>query len=97
MQLVKHLSVGVIGLLIPIIAELISPESGLGFDVLLYWPFHFAYVLTMAVAFLLVSWLTPAAAGHLNSILLGATCWAAWFAIAFLAVAGLHVSLGYQL
>ena len=97
MQLVKHLIVGVIGLLVPLIAEFISPESGLGFDVLLYWPFHFAYMLTMALAFLVVSWMTPAAVGSLNSIVLGATCWAAWFAITFLAVAGLHVSLGYQL
>ena len=92
-----NLIIAAIGLLIPILAEFISPETGLGFDVLLYWPFDFAYVLLVGVLFVAANVLTPKASTTLGSVILGISFWVGWFLVSFLAVSQLHLSLGYKL
>ena len=92
-----NLIIAAIGLLIPILAEFISPETGLGFDVLLYWPFDFAYVLLVGVLFVAANLLIAKATTTLGSVMLGISFWVGWFLVSFLAVSQLHLSLGYKL
>jgi len=92
-----NLSIAAIALLMPLVAELISPETGLGFDVLLYWPFDFAYILLVGGIFVVSNVLAPKANPALGSAVLGISIWLCWFLIAFLAVGQLHLSLGYKL
>ena len=45
MSISRNLLIGLVALAIPLVAELISPETGAGFDALVYWPFLFLSVL----------------------------------------------------
>jgi hypothetical protein len=92
-----NLIIAAIALLIPIVAEFFSPETGLGFDVLLYWPFDFAYVLLVGVFFVAANVLAPKVSTTLGSVFLGVSFWLGWFLVSFLAVSQLHLSLGYKL
>jgi hypothetical protein len=69
---------------------------GTGFDVLLYWPFDFAYVLLAAVLFETVNVYFIRRTGR--SVWFGsgvaAIVFIVWFFAAFLAVGSLHLGLG---
>ena len=97
MRIKLNLSIAAIALLIPVVAELISPETGLGFDVLLYWPFNYAYILLVGGVFVTTNVFAPESGAVMSSAILGVLFWLGWFLIAFLAVGQLHLSLGYKL
>lgn len=90
-------------LAIPLAAELYTAAPGnvpgTGFDILLYWPFDFAYVALAAILFVTLN--TLISSKQDGSVLLGIGTGAAlafaWFAVAFLSVGQLHLSLGGQL
>jgi len=94
---IRNLIIGIIALLIPMAAEFYSPETGLGFDVLLYWPFDFAYVLLIGLVFLSANLLLRKSNSALMALATGGVFWFVWFAVTFLAVGQLHLSLGYKL
>lgn len=96
MSAIRNIGIGVIALLIPLVAELYSPETGLGFDVLLYWPFDFAYVLLVGFVFLGSNQLLRESKSAVNAMVIGGAFWLGWFAVSFLAVGQLHLSLGYK-
>jgi hypothetical protein len=97
MSVARNLGIGIIALLIPLVAEVISPETGLGFDVLLYWPFDFAYALFVGGIYIVTNQLFPTVNGAFGSFVVGLSYWLGWFTVSFLAVGQLHISLGYQL
>ncbi len=92
----------VLMLSIPLIIEYITATAenpGTGFDVLLYEPFDFAYVVLTFIIFLTINIVTSKklnmsmwkGAGISIGILIP------WFVISFLSVAQLHISLGGKL
>ena len=97
MSMIQNLGIVIVALLIPLAAELVSPETGLGFDVLLYWPFDFAYALLVGGVFVVSNQVFPAAKGAFYSLVVGLSFWLGWFTVSFLAVGQLHLSLGYKL
>jgi hypothetical protein len=97
MSATRNIVIAIAALLVPLGAELVSPETGLGFDILLYWPFDFAYVLLVLAAFLLSNQLSQVAGGKFKALVVGLSYFLGWFAISFLAVSQLHLSLGYKL
>ena len=90
-----------IGLLfVPVLAELVvaglGQGPGVGLNLLLYWPFHFAFV---GLALLLFAGLnarlcTRSGGSMSRGILVGAVFYVVWFALAFIAVSQLHISRG---
>lgn len=86
--------------LIPLVIELLTAYEGnmspTGLDVLLYWPFDFGYILLATLAFVVFNSLQAQKSGR--STLLGGgigfVIAVGWFAITFLSVMQLHVSLG---
>lgn len=93
-----NLIIAAIALLIPLVAELISPETGLGFDVLLYWPFDFAFIILVGAVFILANYFNqPFNLSVAGSVATSVAAWLGWAVITFLAVAQLHTSLGYKL
>jgi hypothetical protein len=90
-------------LAVPLVAEVTTATSdtvsGTGFDVLMYKPFDFAYVLLAGVLFIaLNSYISVRK--HLPvwvGVGLGALLLVTWFVVAFLAVGQLHLSLGGKL
>lgn len=87
---------------VPLVAEIwtATPEHvpGTGFSVLLYYPFDFAYVLLVAVstAFLNGAGAEPVLPARMRGVGLSLLAVLAWFVVIFLAVGGLHMSLGGQ-
>jgi hypothetical protein len=97
MSAYQNISIALIALVVPLVAELISPETGAGLDALLYWPFDFAYALVIGVMFLASNILGSPGGPIVVPISVGLAFWLGWFVLAFLAVGQLHLSLGYQL
>ncbi len=97
MSVTQNFGIGIIALMIPFVAEIVSPETGLGFDLLLYWPFDFAYVLLVGVIFVIFNQVSKVSRGAIASLIVGLFFWLGWFAVSFLAVAQLHLALGYKL
>ncbi len=87
-------------LAIPMVAEVITATPGnvpgTGFDVLLYEPFDFAFVLLAGVLFVAGNMylVNQCKATLLAGLGIGSAMWILWFFISFLAVAQLHHSLG---
>lgn len=90
-------------LAVPLIAEIITATSknvpGTGFDVLLYEPFNFAYVFLVGVLFIFLnSYISSTMNQSMTSGMgIGTLLFAVWFAIAFLLIGQLHLSLGGKL
>jgi hypothetical protein len=90
-------------MVIPLIAEWSTATNesvpGTGFDVLLYKPFDFAYLVLVAI--FLIGGNCYFSAQKSSSIFVGAgigiVVTLIWFVITFLAVAQFHVSLGGKL
>lgn len=78
-------------------AELLSSDNGLGFDVLLYWPFNYAYILLVGAIFTMSNMTTQPGESKVRLLATALISWLAWFIITFLAVAQLHLSLGGKL
>ena len=97
MSISRNFLIGFVALAIPLIAELISPETGAGFDALIYWPFDFAYTLLVGVVFLTLNVYASGGNSFAVPISLGLGFWLGWFVLTFLVVAQLHLSLGYKL
>ena len=90
-------------LAVPLVAEVVTatPDnvSGTGFDVLLYKPFYFAYVVLAGVLFVAVN-IYISVRKHLSVWLglgFGVILLVVWFLVAFLSVGQLHMSLGGKL
>ena len=87
-------------LLVPFVIELLTAYvenmSPTGLDVLLYWPFEFGYIFLATIVFILFNSLQAQKLGR-SSLLgggVGLVVAGGWFAVTFLAVTQLHVSLG---
>lgn len=93
----RNFLIGIVALAIPLIAELISPETGAGFDALVYWPFDFAYTLLVGVVFLVSNVYASGGNSFAVPISVGLGFWLGWFVLTLLAVVQLHLSLGYKL
>ncbi len=96
----KNVVLGIGLLFVPVLAELAAADldqgPGVGLNLLLYWPFHFAFA---GLALLLFAGLNARlcirSGGSMSrGILLGAIFSAVWFALAFIAVGQLHISRG---
>lgn len=89
------------GLGVPLGAELYTatPEHvpGTGFDVLLYEPFDFAFVMLMGVTLLAVNVIGRGSRPPYRAVSIGLIVWVLWFIVAFLAVGQLHITLGGKL
>jgi hypothetical protein len=97
MKINRNLVIGVAALLVPLTAELVSPETGMGFDVLLYWPFDFAYVLIIGVIFFASNFAAIDSENVFSWVASSLGSWLCWFFVSFILVAQLHLSLGYKL
>ena len=97
MSVTQNLGIGFVALLIPIAAELYSPETGLGFDVLIYKPFDYAYALLVGIIFLVANFKFSSDRRAINCFVIAMSSWLAWFVVSFLSIAQLHVALGYKL
>ncbi len=90
-------------MVIPLIAEFITAKPnhvpGIGFDVLLYQPFDFAYMLLAGVLFIAVNLHTSKQGNNKVFTVIGKSVaiWLFWFLVSFLAVGQLHLSLGGKL
>lgn len=90
----------VLALAIPMIAEYIdvhfNGKSNLGLDILLYEPFDFFYMLLVFFIFVFinVSHAIKAKKPIWLHVVLSIIIYVAWFPVAFLCVAQLHISLG---
>ena len=88
---------------IPLIAEVATttPEQvpGTGFSVLLYEPFHFAYLCLVTICFIALNAriCIRTGKGTVYGAALGIGITAIWFVAAFFAVGQLHISLGGKL
>lgn len=90
-------------LAIPMVAEIITAKPnnvpGTGFDVLLYKPFDFAYVILAAVLFVVLN--VYFAFLKQNTVWsgfgFGLVLLVVWFIVAFLGVGQLHLGLGGKL
>ena len=93
----------VIFLCIPLAAEFVTatPKNvpGTGFAVLLYEPFQFAYALLATIVFISVNVYINKRQNRnmILSVFFGLVLTVAWFLVAFLAVAQLHIHLGGKL
>jgi hypothetical protein len=100
---VANLLLGFVLGVVPLVTELITASPGnvpgTGFDVLLYWPFDFAYVLLAAILFGVanVQLLHRAGRSAWFAVGVAAVVLVAWFFLAFLAVGSLHLGLGGKL
>ena len=97
MSISRNLLIGFVALAIPVIAELISPDTGAGFSALLYWPFDFAYTLLVGLVFVAANVYASEGSSLAVPISVGLGFWLGWFVVSFLAVGQLHLSLGYKL
>ncbi|MEM7401739.1 MAG: hypothetical protein AAF304_07305 [Pseudomonadota bacterium] len=88
---------------IPLVAEIITatPEHvpGTGFSILLYQPFGFAYVILTSFTFLALNiyFSSKQQQSFILGFAIGIAVSIAWFAITFLSVGQLHLSLGGKL
>ena len=88
---------------IPLVAELVTAKPddvpGTGFDVLLYQPFDFAYVLLAGALFFVANIKVSAAKDKKlpTDLAKSVVIWLLWFFVSFLAVGQLHISLGGKL
>lgn len=96
--------IALVALATPLIAEYVTatPDNvpGTGFDVLLYKPFDFAYVLLITMTFVVMNiWISLKTEydTKLQGTLLGIMFAVGWFVVCFLAVGQLHLSLGGKL
>lgn len=73
-----------------------DPSSAAGLQLLLYQPFPYAYGALSVALFILLGWRSAKARGGYLALgaVAGAAIGIAWFAVAFLVVAQLHLSLG---
>ena len=87
-------------LAVPLIGEYSTATPaevpGTGFDILLYKPFDFAYLILAGLLFSALNGYLykKTAESVLKGIGIGVVIGMAWFAIAFLSVGQLHLSLG---
>ena len=97
----RNIVIFIVAAIVPLVAELMTatPESvpGTGFDVLLYKPFDFAYILFVGGVFLAANLLKADSRKLAPSISLALSVWGGWFVISFLAVSQLHITLGGKL
>ena len=91
-------------LAIPLVVEYVtaSPNNipGTGFDVLLYEPFDFAYILLVTVFFIALNIRASTLSekgSKIQGIFIGIAWAMGWFIVTFLAVGQLHLSLGGKL
>ena len=84
---------------VAIVARLTGNSSINGIDMLLYWPFDFAYLLVAMAIFLMVNAGLARNLGRstLVGIGIGALFGVCWFVLSFLLIAQLHLSLGGQM
>ena len=69
----------------------------MGFDVLIYWPFDYAYTLIVGIIFLIANFQFAPDRRAINSFVIAMSSWLAWFVVTFLTIAQLHLALGYTL
>ncbi|RFA30972.1 hypothetical protein CAI21_03075 [Alkalilimnicola ehrlichii] len=106
-QIAANIIVSLLLLAVPLVAlyATAGPEhvDGIGFGILLYEPFDFAYVLLAWVLFFGVNFWSFVARGRSSkqagvaAVVTSGLIVLVWFIVAFLAVAQLHISLGGQL
>ena len=90
-------------LALPAIADLwaksTNPASSLGLSILLYLPFPFAYAVVAIAGFSALGWREAKERGNnvKVGVIAGAAIGAAWFFVAFLVIAQLHIFLGGRL
>lgn len=88
---------------VPLVSEYVTATPtnvpGTGFDILLYEPFDFAYVLLAAIFFIgtNISFTGKRHQSKKVGMAQGLIITIAWFVVSFLAVGQLHVSLGGKL
>jgi hypothetical protein len=97
MAMNRNYVIGIVALCIPLGAELLSPKNGLGFDVLLYWPFSYAFILFVGVVFIVANVTVAPRDSIFRPLATALASWSGWFIVAFLAVTQLHLSLGGKL
>lgn len=101
---VKNGILALVTLAIPLVVEYVtaSPNNipGTGFDVLLYEPFDFAYILLVTVFFIALNIRASTLSekgSKIQGIFIGIAWAMGWFIVTFLAVGQLHLSLGGKL
>ncbi|MEM9256734.1 MAG: hypothetical protein AAGA91_14905 [Pseudomonadota bacterium] len=97
MNLQRNVIIALVALLIPLIGEWVSPQTGLGVQILLYWPFGFAYALLVGFVFVATNLLAPSQRYRQQSLVIALTFWLGWFVVTYLSVTQLHLALGYTL
>jgi hypothetical protein len=102
--IVKNGILALVTLAIPLVAEYVTASSnnvpGTGFDVLLYEPFDFAYILLVTLFFITLNVRASAFTEKgfkIQGIFIGIALAIGWFIVTFLAVGQLHLSLGGKL
>ena len=84
---------------IPLVSELATTPSNLGFDILLYKPFEFAYIFLAGLLFIVlniyISILNKSTI--FMGLVIGISELAVWFLITFILVGQLHITLGGKL
>lgn len=81
--------------LVPVLAQLY--RLGLGFDVLLYEPFDFAYVLVVGIVLLIANIAHPASINWFRAGCVAFLAWVFWFGATFFAVGQIHIYMGGKL
>jgi hypothetical protein len=97
MAMNRNYVIGIVALCIPLGAELLSPENGLGFDVLLYRPFSYAFILFVGVVFILANVTVEPRDSIFRPLATALALWLGWFIVTFTALIQLHLSLGGKL
>ena len=99
----QNISIAIIALVIPLVAEISTATDtnvpGTGFDVLLYKPFDFAYVIVVLLVLLgaNIYQAKKLSIAFYKAVLTSFGTLLIWFPIAFLSVGQLHLSLGGKL
>ena len=98
-----NLSTFAIFLAVPLLAHYFTAKptagDGIGFDILLYEPFDFAYSLVVLSVFVFVKVWSPYSRASSKGVglAISVAIFTIWFVTSFLALGELHTSLGGQL
>jgi hypothetical protein len=91
----KNLLILLVAFLLPVVAQLYS--LGLGFDVLLYEPFDFAYMLLVGMVLLIANITQSVSVNWFQASSVAFIAWVFWFGVTFLTVGQIHIYMGGQL
>ena len=102
-RLLINILLFVVLIAVPLVAEVLTakPDNvpGTGFDILLYQPFDYAYVILAGILFIALNSYISVQQQHsfLAGIGIGIAILVVWFVVTFLSVSQLHLSLGGKL